>query len=150
VSARRPQRPAAPRSRPDPGEAGLSAFEAAVARVVEAIPAGATLSYGGVALRAGKPRGARAVVRALRRLGEVPWWRVIRGDGTLAIEVAAEQGRRLRAEGVRVEGRRVRRRDDGSTARNPSSRSAERRPGARSARPEQPAGRSNKRNTSLG
>jgi methylated-DNA-protein-cysteine methyltransferase-like protein len=32
----------------------------------------------------------------------VPWWRVIRADGTLAPSVAHEQARRLRAEGVEV------------------------------------------------
>lgn len=92
--------------RPGAGADG-SAFERAVAAAIRAIPAGETRSYGGIALRAGKPRGARAVVQALRRLRDVPWWRVIRSDGTLAAEVAAEQAPRLRAEGVRVEGRRV-------------------------------------------
>jgi methylated-DNA-protein-cysteine methyltransferase-like protein len=90
----------------EPGAAGT--FDRAVAEVVRAIPRGETLSYGGVARRVGKPRGARAVVQALHRLRDVPWWRVIRSDGTLAPEVAAQQAPRLRAEGVRVEGRRVR------------------------------------------
>lgn len=88
---------------------GPTAFERAVDKVIRAIPEGQTLSYSGVALRAGKPRGARAVVRALRRLHGVPWWRVIRADGRMAAEVAAEQAPRLRAEGVQVEGRRVKR-----------------------------------------
>jgi methylated-DNA-protein-cysteine methyltransferase-like protein len=90
----------------EPGAAGD--FDRAVAEVVRAIPRGETLSYGGVARRVGKPRGARAVVQALHRLRDVPWWRVIRSDGTLAPEVAAKQAPRLRAEGVAVEGRRVR------------------------------------------
>jgi methylated-DNA-protein-cysteine methyltransferase-like protein len=79
-----------------------AAFVRAVRRVVRAIPRGRTLSYGEVALRAGKPRGARAVVRALRHLDDVPWWRVIRSDGTLAPQVANEQAQLLAQEGVRA------------------------------------------------
>ena len=75
-------------------------FVQAVRRVVRAIPRGRTLSYSEVALRAGKPRGARAVVRALHVLDDVPWWRVIRADGTLAREVAYEQSQLLAAEGA--------------------------------------------------
>ncbi|MFL5377237.1 MAG: MGMT family protein [Myxococcales bacterium] len=76
-------------------------FVEAVRKVVRAIPRGRTLSYSEVALRAGKPRGARAVVRALHVLDDVPWWRVIRADGTLAREVAREQAQLLGAEGTR-------------------------------------------------
>ena len=76
-------------------------FVKAVEKVVRAIPRGRTLSYSEVALRAGKPRGARAVVRALHVLDDVPWWRVIRADGTLAREVAHEQSQLLAAEGTR-------------------------------------------------
>jgi methylated-DNA-protein-cysteine methyltransferase-like protein len=75
-------------------------FVQAVRRVVRAIPRGRTLSYSEVALRAGKSRGARAVVRALHVLDDVPWWRVIRADGTLAKEVAHEQAQLLLAEGT--------------------------------------------------
>jgi methylated-DNA-protein-cysteine methyltransferase-like protein len=82
-------------------------FAVRVDRVVRAIPRGKTLSYGAVAAFAGRPGGARAVVRALHSLKGVPWWRVIRADGTIAEEIAVEQARRLRAEGVRVTGRRV-------------------------------------------
>ena len=69
-----------------------------MARIVRGIPRGTTLSYGEVALRAGKPRGARAVVSALRNL-DVPWWRVARHDGTLAPQVATLQSTLLRQEG---------------------------------------------------
>ena len=82
-------------------------FTKSVAVVVRAIPPGQTLSYGAVAMLAGRPGGARAVVRALRTVAGLPWWRVIRADRSLAPEVAEEQGRRLRAEGVAVSGRRV-------------------------------------------
>lgn len=77
-------------------------FEARVAAAIRAIPRGSTLSYSGVALEAGKPGAARAVVRAMKNLRDIPWWRVIRRDGTLAAEVAEEQSKRLRREGVRL------------------------------------------------
>lgn len=95
-------------TRAAPNAPSRTPFVEAVGEVIRAIPRGQTLSYGGVARRVGRPHGARAVVQALRRLEDVPWWRVIRSDGTLAAEVAAKQAPRLRAEGLRVEGRRVR------------------------------------------
>ena len=85
----------------------MTDFEKTVRKVVKAIPRGATLSYGQVALFANKPGAARAVVRALHALDGIPWWRVIRSDGTMAPQIAPRQARKLRAEGVRVNGRRV-------------------------------------------
>lgn len=79
----------------------------AVARAVKAIPRGSTASYAQVALFAGRPGGARGVARALQAASGIPWWRVIRSDGTLAAPVRVEQARRLAREGVRVEGGRV-------------------------------------------
>jgi methylated-DNA-protein-cysteine methyltransferase-like protein len=79
-----------------------------VARVVRAIPHGRVLSYGRVAVLAGLPGRARLIGKLMARIGlQLPWWRVIRSDCTLAEEVAVEQARRLRREGVRVNGRRV-------------------------------------------
>jgi methylated-DNA-protein-cysteine methyltransferase related protein len=80
----------------------LGAFARAVRRIVRAIPRGRVLSYGEVALRAGRPGGARAVVRALHQLDDVPWWRVVRKGGTLAPLVAREQAQLLAAEGWRA------------------------------------------------
>ena len=85
----------------------MTPFEAAVARVVRAIPRGKTLGYGQVALLAGRPGAARAVVRALGAADALPWWRVIRSDGTVAPQMVPGHVRRLRAEGARVTGRRV-------------------------------------------
>ena len=76
-----------------------SPFERAVARAVRAIPPGMTLPYGEVALRAGKPGAARAVASALKRLDDLPGWRVARHDGSLAPQVAHLQAQLLRAEG---------------------------------------------------
>lgn len=78
-----------------------------VARTVRAIPRGKTASYGQVAMFAGRPGGARAVVRALHALDDVPWWRVIKSDGTVAAPVRAEQAKKLAREGVVLEGARV-------------------------------------------
>lgn len=79
-----------------------------VEAVICAIPRGKTLGYAQVALRAGKPGAARAVVQALRAIPPgAPWWRVTRSDRTLAEPVAKEQKRRLVAEGVRFEKTRV-------------------------------------------
>lgn len=78
-----------------------------VARAVRAIPRGETASYAQVALLAGKPGAARAVVRALHALEGVPWWRVVKSDGTVAKEMAAEQLPRLEREGVALSGRTV-------------------------------------------
>jgi methylated-DNA-protein-cysteine methyltransferase related protein len=86
-------------------------FVKKVEKIVRSIPRGRTLSYSEVALRAGKPRGARAVVRALHVLDDVPWWRVIRADGTLARQVAYEQGQLLAAEGAGRRPGKSRRRD---------------------------------------
>ena len=88
----------------------MTKFLRTVRRVVRSIPRGTTLSYGEVALRAGKPRGARAVVAALHRLDDVPWWRVARHDGTLAPQVAHQQGSLLRQEGWKPRARRTKRR----------------------------------------
>jgi methylated-DNA-protein-cysteine methyltransferase-like protein len=79
-------------------------FPEAVLRAVRAIPRGEVRSYSQVALYAGRPGAARGVGHELKELTSpsVPWWRVIRADGTLAPSVAQEQARRLRAEGVEV------------------------------------------------
>src|SRR5207237_10094123 len=77
----------------------LGMLARAVRRIVRSIPRGRVLSYGEVALRAGRPGGARAVVRALHQLDDVPWWRVVRKGGTLAPLVAREPAQLLAAEG---------------------------------------------------
>jgi methylated-DNA-protein-cysteine methyltransferase-like protein len=80
----------------------LSPWLAAVDRAVRSIPRGETASYARVALMSGKPGAARAVVQALHKLKDLPWWRVLRSDGSLAPQVAAEQARRLKREGVKL------------------------------------------------
>lgn len=83
-------------------------------RAVAAIPAGRVASYGQIAARAGLPGRARMVGRALGQTPdglELPWHRVLRADGRIALPVNSagwrEQGRRLRAEGVVVHNGRI-------------------------------------------
>lgn len=75
-------------------------FEEAVAEAVRALPPGAVATYGEVAAEAGFPGAARAVGNLLRRSAGLPWWRVVASGGRLVPGEEAEQGRRLRAEGV--------------------------------------------------
>jgi len=65
-----------------------------VLAAVRAIPAGFVRTYGDLS-----PGAPRYTGRVLRGAGdEVPWWRVVHADGTLA--AGEEQRRRLEAEGA--------------------------------------------------
>lgn len=74
-------------------------------RIVMGVPRGRVTTYGEVARLAGLHGGARTVGWAMASVpgGQaVPWWRVIRGDGTIAPRPSAgAQRRRLAKEGVR-------------------------------------------------
>ena len=84
-------------------------FEDAVHRVVAAVPAGQVVTYGEVAAEAGRPGAARAVGRIMAGSdGALPWWRVVAADGRLVPGHEAEHRRRLAAEGVETDERRVR------------------------------------------
>ena len=82
---------------------------------VAAIPRGRVAGYGEIAARAGLPGRARLAGRALAetpRGMKLPWHRVLRSDGRIALPEGSrafrEQCRRLRAEGVEVRAGRVR------------------------------------------
>lgn len=81
-----------------------------VLATVDAIPAGRVATYGQVARAAGLPKHARWVGRILGELdgdSALPWHRVLRADGAIALRAgtgAREQVRRLRREGVEVRG----------------------------------------------
>jgi methylated-DNA-protein-cysteine methyltransferase-like protein len=81
--------------------------------VVRAIPSGAVLSYGEVALHAGLPGRARLVARVLASTMDprLPWHRVVASGGRIALPEASEAGktqrRRLVAEGHRIRGDRL-------------------------------------------
>jgi alkylated DNA nucleotide flippase Atl1 len=90
-------------------------FEASVHDVVRRIPRGHVMSYGNVAeyVGTGGPRQVGAVMA--RSEGGLPWWRVLRSDGTPAPHLAAEalaayraEGTPMRPDGSRVDMRRAR------------------------------------------
>ncbi|AZR30533.1 MGMT family protein [Xanthomonas vasicola] len=86
-----------------------------ILEVIRAIPVGEVAGYGEVAKRAGLPGRARLVARVLSGNddSQLPWHRVLRSDGRIALPDGSagyrEQCQRLRAEGVQVEQGRVRR-----------------------------------------
>ena len=95
---------------------GTLGFRAAVYAAVRCIPPGTVLGYGMVAAIIGRPRAARQVGYALAALDAdgcapdgqpVPWWRVPRSDGSIAMQGSVDRGPRqvalLRAEGIKVE-----------------------------------------------
>ena len=90
-----------------------SEFAHAVYAAVAAVPSGQVASYGDIARQAGFPRHARFVGRLLGQLpadSSLPWWRILRADGRIALSGSAGQlqVQRLRAEAVPVFGNRVR------------------------------------------
>ena len=79
-------------------------FEHAIVAVLDGLRRGEVMTYGEVALEAGRPGAARAVGRFLAEHGgEVCWWRVVTSTGRLVPGNEAEHARRLRAEGVVVD-----------------------------------------------
>jgi len=65
----------------------LNAQHQAFLKVIRTIPEGWVMSYGSVARAAGLPRHARHVGVALKHLPEdndVPWWRVVNGEGRIS------------------------------------------------------------------
>ncbi len=83
-------------SRPD----GLTEFEAAVVAVLVSTEPGDVMSYGEVAAEAGRPGAARAVGGVLRRVPDLPWWRVVASNGRLIPHDPERHAAALAAEGV--------------------------------------------------
>ncbi len=88
---------------------GVEGFRESVLDVVRSIPSGKVLTYGEVALLAGRPGAARGVGGILRGItdadGEIPWQRVINAQGgisTFKVGHGELQTALLRAEGVAV------------------------------------------------
>ena len=76
---------------------------AKVLAVIRPIPRGRVLTYGDVAALAETDATARDVGQVLLRHGEatdVPWWRVLRADGTPPPHLLDRQLALLRAEGT--------------------------------------------------
>lgn len=87
-------------------------FSRAVLRAARRIPPGRVATYGDVAAMAGRPRAARAVGNIMRECSDrsVPCQRVVGAGGALGGYGGQEEMKRalLRAEGIRVVGRRIR------------------------------------------
>jgi methylated-DNA-protein-cysteine methyltransferase-like protein len=88
--------------------ANLSEGTIRIIAVLSSIPRGRVASYGLVAALAGLPNGARQVVRVLHarsKKDKLPWYRVVRVDGSIALPVGSGfelQRALLEAEGVEV------------------------------------------------
>ena len=95
----------------------MTSFADRVEAAVAALGRGEVLSYGEIAAQVGRPGAARAVGNVMAASDGLPWWRVVRADGSLATGKEGEQARRLRAEGVTVTDGRVRFSGPGRSAR---------------------------------
>ncbi len=72
--------------------------------MLTSLEAGEVVTYGEVALEAGRPGAARSVGTFLAGSGGAyPWWRVVSASGRLVPGHEADQAARLRAEGVPVD-----------------------------------------------
>jgi methylated-DNA-protein-cysteine methyltransferase-like protein len=75
---------------------------------IRTVPAGCVSSYRDIAFAAGLPNGARQAARILHTLSEkegLPWHRIIKADGRIALKEGTERELQislLRAEGVTV------------------------------------------------
>jgi len=70
---------------------------------IKAIPKGKVSSYRDIALKAGLVNGARQTVRVLHSMAEkysLPWHRVVRSDGKIALE---DEGKALQISLLRSE-----------------------------------------------
>lgn len=72
-----------------------------IVEVIRSIPYGRVISYGRVAELAGCPRSgadARRVARVLHSMSgkySLPWWRVVKKDGSIGLREASDLQRRL-------------------------------------------------------
>ena len=82
-------------------------FTEDVIRIISNIPRGKVLSYGGIAVLAGSPRGARQGTRILHsssRKHNLPWHRVVNSQGKISMKDPAsyaEQRVLLESEGIK-------------------------------------------------
>jgi methylated-DNA-protein-cysteine methyltransferase-like protein len=86
----------------------MSELSADITAVIATLAPGEVVSYGDVAHDAGRPGAARAVGALLATTDvDLPWWRVVRGDGRIVTGNPSRQAALLRAEGVVVHHGRV-------------------------------------------
>lgn len=87
-------------------------MDEAVARSVNLVPSGRVVSYGVVGQSLPSPVSGLLVGRAMQRIQDVPWWRVVLASGGIATArrdpaLGAEQRHRLLDEGVKFDGENV-------------------------------------------
>ena len=94
------------RGEADPASAeDREAYVEQVLSIVERIPPGRATSYGAIADAVGRG-GPRQVGRTMALYGSaVPWWRVVRADGSLPESHRGEALAHYREEGTRLRGR---------------------------------------------
>ncbi len=79
---------------------------ALIIAAIRSVPPGQVAAYGQIAALAGIPNGARQVARILHSSSgkrDLPWWRILRSDGSIALPEGAGGGQQrqlLEAEGV--------------------------------------------------
>ncbi len=78
-------------------------FQRAVIEVVASLEPGEVATYAEVAIEAGHPDSAQAVSNVLRRVPDLPWWRVIPSTGRLYRTHQPEQREMLSSEGIEVD-----------------------------------------------
>lgn len=101
----------------------MTALADEIAAVIAALAPGEVVSYGDVAHDAGRSGAGRAVGGLLASTDlDLPWWRVVRGDGRIVCGDADRQASLLRAEGVVVRAGRVVSAPVGRFARAPQGR----------------------------
>lgn len=80
----------------------MGEFDEDVLMFVETVPSGRVVTYGLVADALGRG-GPRQVGRTMALEGQaVPWWRVVRADGTLPAHLMTDAQARWRTEGTPV------------------------------------------------
>lgn len=75
--------PPHPDARPWPDDHRPTAFQAAVVAAVEALRPGELVTFAEIADQVGRPGAGQAVANVLRGAPDLPWWRVLPGDGRL-------------------------------------------------------------------
>ena len=74
----------------------MTTFYDEVYAIVGQIPYGKVMTYGQIARALGRPRAAREVGWAMRHCPDhLPWWRVVKADGTIAGGEFADLRRQL-------------------------------------------------------
>jgi methylated-DNA-protein-cysteine methyltransferase related protein len=81
----------------------MTIFQRSVCAAVEQLRPGELATYGEIAEEIGRPGSAQAVANVLRHASDLPWWRVIPGDGRLYRTHEPTQRPILEAEGHHID-----------------------------------------------